>query len=90
MPAEELRSFRVIPNPDGIVTVDELTDAWHPLVVTPGENMASDAEVAAAIMAHAALPNAHHPANVGVTGTKTVGSYKFTFTNGLLTGFEQV
>ncbi len=51
-------------------------------------DLVTDTELAAAIAAHAALPNAHHPANVGVTGTKTLGGFKFTFTNGLLTGFE--
>lgn len=48
------------------------------------------ADVSSAIVAHAALPNAHHPANVGITGSKTIGGFKFTFTNGLLTGFEPV
>lgn len=26
----------------------------------------------------------------GITGSKTIGGYRFTFTNGLLTGFEPV
>lgn len=26
----------------------------------------------------------------GITGSKTIGGFKFTFTNGLLTGFEPV
>ena len=50
----------------------------------------NETELNAAINAHAALPDVHHPANVGVTGSKTIGSYKLTFTDGLLTKFENV
>ncbi len=51
-------------------------------------NSATGAGGAAALVIHSALPDAHHPANAGITGTKTLGGFKFTFTNGLLTGFE--
>lgn len=86
---DELRTFRVIPNAQGMA-IEELTDSWQPVVSLPTPDMASDEEVAVAIASHAVLPDAHHPANVGITGTKTIGGFKFTFTNGLLTGFEPV
>ena len=87
---DELRSFRAIPNVDGTVIFEELTDQWRPVVTTPASSMATDAELTAAIATHAALPDAHHLANAGMTGSKVVGGYRLTFTNGLLTNFEQV
>ena len=53
--ADELRSFRTIPNLDGTVTIEELTDSWHPLTTVPASTMATEAEVTAAIAAHAAV-----------------------------------
>ena len=73
--------------PDGSIEWWQLTDGWHLIKTEPAiESMASDAELAA----HVALPDAHHPANVGITGSKVVGGFRLTFTNGLLTGFEAV
>ena len=88
MPEPVPASVVAIPQPDGSTVWWELTDGWHLLRTDPAEPMASDAELAIAIAKHAALPNVHHSANAGITGSRTVGGYKLTFTNGLLTGFE--
>ena len=85
------RSVVGIPQSDGSTEWWELTDVWRLVKTDPAPGgMASEVELANAIVAHAALPNVHHPANVGVTGSKTVGGFRLTFTNGLLTGFEPV
>ncbi len=57
-------------------------DEWVKVSETTALNLA--------ISIHAALPNVHHLANVGVSGSKVVSGYRLTFTNGLLTGFELV
>lgn len=91
MNGEELRSVVARPCLDGSTEWWELTDQWRlKRTDPPSSEMATDVEVASAVVAHTALPNAHHPANVGITGSKTLGGYKFTFTNGLLTGLEPV
>jgi hypothetical protein len=75
--------------PDGSTQWWKLTDSWHLVKIDPNpDSLATDVEVASAISTHSALPDVHHPANVGLTGTRTVGGYTFTFTNGLLTGFS--
>lgn len=43
-----------------------------------------------ALSTHESNPTAHHPIPDGITGTKVIGNYRFTFTAGLLTGFEEV
>ena len=65
MPGEELRTFRVVPAPNGLVTVEELTDSWHPVAL----DMATDSEVAAAIAAIELLPGPQGPQGVqGIPG----------------------
>mgnify|MGYP001605326871 CR=1 FL=1 len=91
MPEPTYGSVVAIPQVDGSTEWWELTDQWRlKRTDPPSSDMVSDSELATAIATHAALPNVHHPANVGITGTKTIGGFKFTFTNGLLTGFEPV
>ena len=91
MPDAPAVSVVGIPQPDGSTVWWELTDVWRVKKVDPpASNMATDVELADAITTHANLPNAHHPANVGVSGSKVVGGFRLTFTNGLLTGFEPV
>ncbi len=80
MDGEELRSVVARPRPDGSTEWWELTSGWSLLRTDP--------PIAEVLAAHTALPDAHHLHNVGITGTKTLGGFKFTFTNGLLTGFE--
>lgn len=71
------------PVADGSIEYYRSSDAGWSLIYTA-------AGISDAIAAHAALPNIHHSANVGITGTRTVGGFRLTFTNGLLTGFEAV
>lgn len=81
----------VKPLPDGTrewYIFDKDTQKWVLSDREPAPVLA--ATLAQAITDHTALPNVHHPANVGVSGSKTVGGYRLTFTNGLLTGFEPV
>uniref|UniRef100_A0A6M3JUX5 Uncharacterized protein n=1 Tax=viral metagenome TaxID=1070528 RepID=A0A6M3JUX5_9ZZZZ len=47
-------------------------------------------DIDTAIAVHTSLPNAHHPANAGITGSRTVGNFRLTFQNGLLTGFDPI
>ena len=81
------------PIPDGSFEYYEATTSgWVKVLTIPAFALASHShpEVGETISAHAALSDVHHPANAGITGSKTIGGYKFTFTNGLLTGFEPV
>lgn len=65
----------------GGMTKRPVSGAWSAVI---------DQDISDAIASHAVLPDVHHPANAGITGTKTLGGFKFTSTNGLLTGFEPV
>lgn len=91
MPEVPVTSIVGIPNSGGGTEWWQLTDSWKLLRTDPpSTEMASNADVIGAIATHSAIPSAHHPVNVGISGSKVVGGYKLTFTNGLLTGFEQV
>ncbi len=75
------------PCADGSIEYYEPTDgSWTKVRTIPAP--AQLADITAAIAAHIATENAHHV--LGLTGQRTVGGYKFTFTKGILTGFEQV
>uniref|UniRef100_A0A6M3J6Y2 Uncharacterized protein n=1 Tax=viral metagenome TaxID=1070528 RepID=A0A6M3J6Y2_9ZZZZ len=47
-----------------------------------------DLDISDAIATHTALPDAHHPSNVGLTGTRTIDGHTLTFKNGLLVGYQ--
>ena len=83
-PEKNNRYVWMKPKPDGSVEYYELGEGsvWMLKYTAPVFVLPSD------LSTHAALPNIHHPANVGVTGIRTVGGFRLTFTSGLLTGFE--
>ena len=67
---------------------EKVDGEWEMVASEPSPATPSD--IATAIADHAAIATAHHPIPDGLTGSKTIGGYKLTFTAGLLTGFEVV
>lgn len=68
---------------------------WHEKtdggwILVHEDEIFQSSDITDAIAAHAAISTAHHAIPSGITGSKTIGGYKLTFTAGLLTGFEAV
>jgi len=75
------------PLPDGTVEWYEWNEGVWTLTPT-GPKLTTDVALAAAIATHSADDDAHHV--LGLTGSRTIGGYRLTFTKGILTGLEAV
>ena len=75
------------PMPDGSREWYEPADGGWQLVRTDPAPP-STADIDSAIATHSADDDAHHV--LGLTGSRTIGGYRLTFTKGILTGLEAV